>query len=80
MSDSIASGFQFQPLPDGTVRIEFFDDRKNLVNAQVVTHHAFIMIPLTAFVATTAMDMTEEFSKKLAHIMRAVEEVEDGDE
>jgi hypothetical protein len=34
---SIATGFDFEPLPDGNVLIEFFGDDGNTINAQVVT-------------------------------------------
>ena len=78
MCDSIATGFEFEPQPNGTVIIEFHDDHGKPINSQILTRNAFLMIPLTAFVASTAMDLTDELGKKLGHILRALEEVEDG--
>jgi len=78
MNDSIAEKFEFKPRPDGTVIIEFYDDRKRPINAQILSRNAFLMLPLGAFVASTKMDLTDEMGKNLGHILRAVEEVEDG--
>lgn len=79
MCDSIASGFEFQPQPDGTVRIEFFDDDGKTINSQTVTRGAFVRIPFVAFVAATAMELGPDAAKKPIDILRAMEEqAEDG--
>ena len=74
---TIASGFEFAPLPDGTVRIEFCDDNGSICNSQVVTADAFQKIPLAAFVTTTAMGVAPEVARRLLRAMLAVEDIED---
>ena len=78
MSYKLATGFQFQPRPDGTVRIKFHDDDGKTINTQIVTGEAFLRVPLAAFVTTTAMDRGPEVVTQLVRIMRAAEEAEDG--
>ena len=80
MSNPIATGFEFQLLPDGTVCIDFHDDDGQTINAQVVSGEVFARIPLAAFVALTATDWSAEVAEKLHRVMRAVAEVEDGSE
>lgn len=77
MTNPIATGFEFELLPDGTVRIRFHDNGGKSLNTQVITGKAFQRIPLAAFVTTTAMDQGAEVAKKLVCIMRAAEEAED---
>jgi hypothetical protein len=77
MSDSIATSFEFEPQPDGSVVIEFFDDDGNTINFQVMSRNAFQKIPLAAFVTTTTMELGPEVAKKLILMLRAAEEAED---
>lgn len=41
MTARIATGFACQPLPDGTVLIEFHDDGGEAINSQIVSSDAF---------------------------------------
>jgi hypothetical protein len=78
MPRRIAAGFEFQPQPDGTVRVNFHDNDGTIINTQIVTGDAFLRVPLAAFVTTTAMDHAPEVVAQLVRIMRAAEEAEDG--
>jgi hypothetical protein len=79
MSDSIASGFEFQLQLDGTIIMEFHDDEGKIINTQFVTGEAFKRVPLVAFIAAMATEAGPEVAKKLIRTLRALEEVEDGE-
>ena len=51
----IATGFDFEPLPDGNVLIEFFGDDGKTFNVQVVTASVVESMPLVASVTGVAM-------------------------
>jgi hypothetical protein len=78
MCDSIASGFEFQPQPDGTMKIEFFDDDGKPLSSQVMTRECLLRIMLGAFVTTTVMGLGPEVARTLMRVMDAVEDIEDG--
>ena len=74
----IATGFEFQPLPDGNVRIEFCGDGGQIINIQVVADDVFARIPLAAFSTLAATDQGAEVAETLIRIVRAAEEAGDG--
>jgi hypothetical protein len=73
-----ATSVKFLRLGDGRVLVKFYDDGGNLCSSQVITANAFAGIPLVAFIKLTAMDQGPAVAKKLARIMRAIEEEHDG--
>ena len=77
MPHRVATGFDFEPLPDGNIRIEFQDDDGKSFNTQFMTRDAFIRIPLVAFITLMAMGQGKEVAEKLVGIMRTAEEAED---
>jgi hypothetical protein len=66
---NIATGFDFQPLPDGNVLIEFFGDDGKTCSKQVVTAEALRRIPLVAILTDIAIkqgpDVAKEIMEKL---------------
>jgi hypothetical protein len=66
---SIATGFDFQPLPDGNVSIEFVSDDGQTINRQVVTGDVLRSIPLVAILTEVALqkgpDVAKEIMEKL---------------
>jgi hypothetical protein len=51
----IATGFNFEPLPDGTVRIEFLGDDGTTLNRQVVSGEVVRRLPLVAALTDAAL-------------------------
>jgi hypothetical protein len=66
---SIATGFDFEPLPDGNVLIEFYGDDGVTFNKQVVTPVVVRNIPLVAVLTDIALqkgpDVAKEIMEKL---------------
>jgi hypothetical protein len=52
----IATGFSCQPLPDGTVLVEFEDGGGKIVNEQVITGDAFRHLPMVVQVSQAIVD------------------------
>ena len=52
---AMATGFDFEPLPDGTVRIEFFGDDGKTFNTQVVTADVLRNLALTGVLTDVAL-------------------------
>lgn len=50
----IATGFDFEPQPDGTVLIEFFDNGATF-NRQVVTQAVFANMPVVSVLTSIAL-------------------------
>jgi hypothetical protein len=73
----IASGFEFTPMPDGTVLMEFCDDNGRTINRQVITTQSLVRLPLVAYITLTAMRQGADAAEKLVRVLRAVEELED---
>jgi hypothetical protein len=65
----IATGFDFEPLPDGNVLVEFFGDDGKTFNKQVVTGEVVRSIPLVAILTDIALkrgpDVAKEIMEKL---------------
>jgi hypothetical protein len=65
----IATGFDFEPLPDGNVLIEFFGDDGKTFSTQVVTPNVVESMPLVATLTGVAMregaDAVKEILAKL---------------
>jgi hypothetical protein len=61
----IATGFDFEPLPDGTVLIEFFGGDGKTFNKQVVTAEALRSIPLVAILTDIAIKQGPDVAKAI---------------
>ena len=66
---TIATGFDFQPLPNGNILIEFYSDDGKTINKQVVTAEVVRRIPVVAVLTDIAMkhgpQAVEEIIEKL---------------
>jgi hypothetical protein len=62
---SIATGFNFQPLPDGNLLIEFCGDDGNTLNEQVVTAEVVKRIPFVAVMTEVALQKGPDVAKKI---------------
>lgn len=62
---TIAIGFDFEPLPDGTVLIEFFGDDGQTFNTQIVTANVIRNIPLVAVLTDLALRKGPDAAKKI---------------
>ena len=66
----IATGFDFEPLADGNVLIEFYGDDGKTFNMQVVTSSVVESMPLVASLAGVALregpDAVKEIIAKLS--------------
>ncbi len=64
MKTRIATGFEFQPLSDGNVLIEFYGDDGETFNTQIVTGEVVANMPLVAHLTglalTDGIDAVEE--------------------
>ncbi len=60
-----ASGFDFEPLPDGSVRIEFIDDDGRTVNTQIVTADVVRRMPLVATLLDVAMRLGPDVAREI---------------
>ena len=65
MTRPIATGFDFEPLADGNVLIEFFGDDGKTFNTQVVDGQAFRHLPILAHVTQVAIGEGAEAAKKM---------------
>jgi hypothetical protein len=61
----IATGFDFEPLPDGNVLIEFFGDDGRTFNRQVVTAEVVRSIPLVAILTDIALERGPDVAKEI---------------
>jgi hypothetical protein len=61
----IATGFDFQPLPDGNVSIEFVGDDGKTINRQVVTAEVVKRIPFVALMTEITLERGLGVAKKI---------------
>lgn len=61
----IATGFDFRPLPDGNVLIEFFGDDGQTFNTQVVTPGVIESLPVVAALTTVALTKGPEVATEI---------------
>lgn len=73
---SLATGFDFQPLPNGYVLIEFFGDDGRTINQQIVTADVVRRMPFVAALLDVALGMgpeaAREIVERLNHIGRSI--------
>ena len=66
-----ATGFDFEPQPDGNVLIEFFGDDGHTINEQIVTADLISRLPVVAALMDVAMRMgpeaAAEFVERMNH-------------
>ena len=71
MSNQIATGFDFEPLPDGNVLIEFHDDQGTTINSQIITGDAFASVPMTAIITLVALRQGADAAKAIIDNLNA---------
>jgi len=62
---TIATGFDFQPLPDGNILIEFYGDDGKTSNTQIVTPKVIHSMPLVAVLTKIALEKGPEVAKEI---------------
>ena len=66
---TIAAGFDFEPLPDGTVQLEFYDEDGATCSSQIVTHEILERMPtviaLTLLFLDQGREVVEEFLRQM---------------
>jgi hypothetical protein len=62
---TVATGFDFQPLPDGNVLIEFFGEDGKTFNTQTVTAEVVHSMPLVAVLTKIALEKGPEVAKEI---------------
>jgi hypothetical protein len=65
MNEQIATGFNFEPLPDGNVLVEFFGDDGKTFNTQVVTPGVIKNMPLVALLTEIALTKGPEVAREI---------------
>ncbi len=65
MTQQIATGFDFQPLPDGNVLVEFFGDDGKTFNTQIVTPDVIKNLPVVAVLTDIALTKGPEVAKDI---------------
>lgn len=65
-----ATGFDFEPLPDGNVLIEFFSDDGTTINTQIVTAEVVRRMPLVAALLDVAIRMGPDAAKEIVENMK----------
>jgi len=78
MPTQIAAGFDFEPLPDASIGIEFRDDGGQPVHTQVITGDVFKCIPWDAFVMLMALAWAAEVAEKFGRLIQKFKELIDG--
>jgi hypothetical protein len=73
MTHRIATGFDFEPLANGNVLIEFFGDDGKTFNAQVVTREVIERMPAVVGITLVWMDQGAEEVKKMMESVQSVE-------
>ena len=68
---AVATGFDFEPLPDGTVRVEFFGDDGRALNKQVVTPDVMRSMGLVSALTDVAMKKGPEVAKAVMSTLSA---------
>lgn len=72
---SIATGFDFQPLPDGNVLIEFFADDGKTFNSQIVTPSVIDSMPLVAALLKVALSKGPDVAREIVERLNERERV-----
>lgn len=62
---SVATGFDFEPLPDGNVVVEFFGDDGVTINRQVVTADVVRRMPLVAALLDVALTSGPDVAREI---------------
>jgi hypothetical protein len=78
MKARIATGFDFEPLPNGNVLVEFFGDDGETFNTQVVTADVVASMPVVAYLAGLALTHEIDAIKAIIAWIGGRQEVQDG--
>ena len=77
MKTPIATGFDFEPLADGNVRVEFYGDDGETFNTQVVTAEVVARMPIVAYLAGLALTQEIDAVKAIIAWVGGRQEVQD---
>ena len=77
MKRQIATGFDFEPLDDGSVLIEFYGDDGETFNTQVVTAEVVASMPVVAHLAGLALTQEVDAIKAIIAWVGGRQEVQD---
>jgi hypothetical protein len=69
---TVATGFEFEPLPDGTVLIEFSGNDGKTVNKQAVTPDVMCSMGLVSALTDVALKKGPEIAKTVMSILSGV--------
>ena len=65
MINRVATAFEFQPLVNGDVLVEFFGGDGKTLSTQIVAGKAFNHLPILAYVAQVAIGQGAEAATKM---------------
>lgn len=63
----IATGFDFEPLPNGDVLVEFHGDDGSTINSQVITTESLARMPLVIRAFFLAIEAGQEAALEYLH-------------
>lgn len=72
-NDIVATGFDFEPLPSGDVRCQFFADDGVTLNTQVITREALARLPVVVHAFFLAVEKGKDAAVAFLNNMAAVE-------
>ena len=78
MKRQIATGFDFEPLDDGNVLVEFHGDDGETFNTQVVTAEVVARMPIVAYLAGLALTQEMDAVKAIIAWVGGQQGVRDG--
>ena len=78
MKARIATGFDFEPMADGNVLVEFHGDDGETFNTQVVTAEVVASMPVVAHLAGLALTREVDAIKAIIAWVGGRQEVQDG--
>ena len=70
MTERIATGFDFEPLPNGNVLIEYYGDAGETFNTQVVTREVLEGMPAVVALTLVCVDQGPDAVKKIMESVR----------
>ncbi len=70
-----ATGFEFEPLPNGDVQMEFFGDDGVTINTQVITKECLARMPVVAQALFVAVEEGKEAAMAFLERMTVVDGV-----
>ncbi len=72
-----ATGFDFEPLPNGDVLIQFFGGDGETINTQVITREALARLPVVVHAFFLAVEMGQDAAQTFLKSLTIVEDRRD---